>query len=85
MLFSSIKEINMLISNGMSDIYHWGKKLRHGLIKATLISSCHWKILVPFYLRKKRPENAFLTLTRNSELWPNRTEKQIMPFKTAIN
>ena len=38
------------------------KKLTHGfvderaLIATTLISSCHWKILVPFWLRKKRPE-----------------------------
>ena len=47
------------------------KKLRHGfvderaLITTTLISSCHWKTLVPFCLRKKRPENAFLTLIVN--------------------
>ena len=47
------------------------KKLRHGpvderaLITVTLISSCHWKTLVPFYLRKERPENAFLTLVVN--------------------
>ena len=47
------------------------KKLRHGLvderalITVTLISSCHWKTLVPFYLRKERPENAFLTLIVN--------------------
>ena len=46
------------------------KKLIHGfvdersLITTTLISSCHWKTLVPFCLRK-RPENAFLTLTVN--------------------
>ena len=47
------------------------KKLRHGfvderaLITTTLISSCHWKTLVSFCLRKKRPENAFLTLIVN--------------------
>ena len=47
------------------------KKLRHGfvderaLITMTLISSCHWKTLVPFCMRKKRPENAFLTLILN--------------------
>ena len=29
-----------------------------------LTSSCHWKILVPFCLRKKIPENAFLTEQR---------------------
>ena len=31
------------------------------MITTTLISSCHWKTLVPFCLRKKRPENEFLT------------------------
>ena len=47
------------------------KKLRQGfvdegpLITATLISSCHWRTLVPFCLRKKRPENAVLTLAVN--------------------
>ena len=47
------------------------KKLRQvfvderALITTTLISSCHWKSLVPFLLRKKRPESAFLTLTVN--------------------
>ena len=47
------------------------KKLRHGfvderaMITMTLISSCHWKTLVPSCLRKKRPENAYLTLIVN--------------------
>ena len=47
------------------------KKLRHGfvderaLITTTLISSCHWKTLALFCLRKKRPENALLTLIVN--------------------
>ena len=47
------------------------KKLRQGfvderaMITITLISSCHWKTLVPFYLQKKRPENVFSTLTVN--------------------
>ena len=45
------------------------------------ISFCQWKIFVPFCLPKKRPEKAFLT---NSELSRNRTEKQIMPFKTTV-
>ena len=36
---------------------------KRGMITTTLTSSCHWKILVPFCLRKKRPENVFLTLT----------------------
>ena len=35
------------------------------MITTTLTSSCHWKTLVPFCLGKKRPENAFLTLTVN--------------------
>ena len=45
------------------------KKLRDSFvgerpfITTTLISSCHWKTFVAFCLRKKRPENAFLTLT----------------------
>ena len=45
--------------------------MKHGfvderaLITMTLISSCQWKTLVPFCLRKKRPENAFLTLIVN--------------------
>ena len=44
------------------------KKLRHdfvdegAMIKTTLMSSCHWKTLVPFCLRNKRSENAVLTL-----------------------
>ena len=47
------------------------KKLRHdfiderAMITTTLISSCHRKILVLFYFRKKRPENALLTVTVN--------------------
>ena len=35
------------------------------LITTTLISSSNWKTLVSFCLRKKRAENAFLTLTMN--------------------
>ena len=44
------------------------KKLKHGfvdkrtMITTTLISSSHWKTLVPFCLQKKIPENTFLTL-----------------------
>ena len=47
------------------------KKIRHvfvderALITTTLISYCQWKTLVPFCLRKKRPENMFLTLIAN--------------------
>ena len=42
--------------------------LRHGFvderatITTTLTFSCHWKTLVPFCLRKERPEKAVLTL-----------------------
>ena len=38
---------------------------RTAMITTALISYCHWKTLVPFCLRKKRPEKAFLTLTVN--------------------
>ena len=46
------------------------KKLSHAFVNeralvTSLISSCHWKTLVPFCLQKKRPENAFLTLIVN--------------------
>ena len=47
------------------------KKMRHGfinervLITTKLISSCHWKTLVTFCLRKKIPENVLLTLIVN--------------------
>ena len=39
--------------------------------------------LVPFYLRKKRPKNAILTVIVN--YGKNETEKQIMLFKTTVN
>ena len=57
------------------------KKLRHGfvdervLITTTLISSCHWKTLIPFSLRKKIPENTFLTLTVNYRKIYRKTSK----------
>ena len=38
---------------------------KRAMIKTTLTFSCHRKTLVPFWLRKKIPENAFLTLTVN--------------------
>ena len=53
------------------------------MIIPTLICSCHWKTLAPFYLRKKRPDTAFFKT--NSEFPKNRTEKQIMLFKTTVN
>ena len=34
-------------------------------MKTTLMSSCHWKTLLHFCLRKKRYEHAILTLTGN--------------------
>ena len=52
------------------------------LITTTLISSCHWKTLVPFCLRKKRPENAFLKLIVN---YRKIVQKKTVPFKTTIN
>ena len=68
------------------------RKLRHcfvderALIITTLISSCHWKSLVPFCLQKKRPENTFLTLIVNYQKKTKnkkKTEKQIMSSKTT--
>ena len=35
------------------------------IITMTLISSCHWKTLVPFGLQMKRMENSFLKPTEN--------------------
>ena len=35
------------------------------MIKTTLMSSCHWKALEPFFLGNKKQENALLTLTVN--------------------
>ena len=56
----------MNVSSNILAKYSNYKKLRLGfvgeraMIKTTLISSCHKKTLVPFCLRKKRPENVFL-------------------------
>ena len=49
------------------------------------MSSCHWKTLVPFWLRKKRIEKAFFNI--NNELSQNYTGKlyQIMSFKRTVN
>ena len=46
------------------------KNLRHGFVNekallTTTLTSCHWKALAPFFLQKKRPENALLTLIVN--------------------
>ena len=48
----------------------------------TLIYSCHWKALVPFCLRMKTPENAFLTLIVN---YRKIIQKNIMSSETSIN
>ena len=62
------------------------KKLRHifvderAMITITLISYWHLKILVPFCLRKKKPENAFLTLAVN--YWKVLQENTV---KTTVN
>ena len=53
----------MNVSPNMAKNYNF-KKRRHGfvdeaaVITTTLMSSCHWKIFVPFCLQRKRPENA---------------------------
>ena len=52
------------------------------MITTALTSSCHRKTLAPFCLQKKTSKRIF---NINSELLQNRTEKQIMPFKTALN
>ena len=65
------------------------KKLIHTFVNEivlktkTLISSCHWKTLVLFSLRKKRPENAFLTLIVNYRKIVQKN--QMMSLKTTIN
>ena len=65
------------------------KKLRHGfvddraLITTKLISSCHWKTLVPFSLQKKRPENVFLTLIVNYRKIVQKNK--IIPFKRTVS
>ena len=58
------------------------KKLRHGFLDesalktTTLISSCHWKPLLPFLLAH---------FNTNSELSQDRIEKQIVSSKTRVN
>ena len=56
---------------------------KRAMITTKLISSSHWKTLVPFCLQKKKPENTFLTLIVNYHKIVR--EKQIMPFKTTVN
>ena len=53
------------------------------LITTTLISSYHWKTLIPFCLRKKKLENSFLTLILNHRKIVQK--KIFMPSKTTIN
>ena len=52
------------------------------MITTTLTPSCHWKTLVPFWLRKNRPEKSSFKTSR--ELSQNRIKKQIMPPKTTV-
>ena len=65
------------------------KKLRHGFldekakITTTLISSCNWKILCTFLLAKEKTWKCIFHT--NSEVFQNRWEKEIMPFKTTVN
>ena len=65
------------------------EKLRHffvnekALITTTLISSYHWKTPIPFCLRKKKLENAFLILIMNYRKIVQK--KKFMPSKTTIN
>ena len=54
------------------------------MIITALTPCCHRKTLAPFCLRKKSPENAFLTLTVNYRKVVQK-KKQIMPFITALN
>ena len=68
------------------------KKLRKtfvhekAMITTTLIFSCYWKSLLPFYLQKKRPfEKTKSIFNANSELLQNHTEKQLMSSKTTLN
>ena len=65
------------------------QKLRNGFVDeralktTTVISSCHWKTLVPFCLQKEKTwKHIFST---NSELSQNCSEKQIKLFKTTVN
>ena len=63
-------DIMNVSSNILAENWNF-KKLRdtfvdeRAMITVTLISLCHWKTIVTFCLRKKIPENAFLTLTVN--------------------
>ena len=47
------------------------------------MSSCHWKTLVTFCLRKKRAENSLLTSTENYRKIVQKNK--IMSFKTTVN
>ena len=53
------------------------------MITKALTSSCHWKIPCTFLLAKENTGKRFFNT--NSELSQNRTEKQIMSFKTTLN
>ena len=53
------------------------------MITKALTSSYYWKILVLFLLAKENTSKRIFKT--NSELLPNRTEKQTMLFKAILN
>ena len=55
------------------------------LITTSLISSCHWKTLVPGTFLPAKEKTCKRIFNTNSELSQNRTEKQTMPSKTTLN
>ena len=57
----------MKVSPKISALNQNFKKLRHGYNDVNIITNIFLSLeaLVPFCLRKKKPENAFLTLTVN--------------------
>ena len=55
---------NILAKIKISKNFH-GFVDERALTTTTLMSSYHWKSLVPFCLRKKSPKNAFITLIVN--------------------
>ena len=52
------------------------------MIQTTLMSSCRWKMFVPFLAKEKTLK---CTFSINRELSQNRKEKQIIPFKTTVD
>ena len=75
---SQISWLKIKISKNWDSFVH-----ERAMITTTLISSCHWEILVPFLLAKEKTWKC--VFNTNSGLLQNQTEKQIMPFKTTVN